>query len=66
MRVWEIFALGAAACVYFIARILPSKYSSAARSAISHMLFSRSPSFDPKRTVVPQKDILQAARAHAR
>lgn len=65
MRIWEVLVYGIAASAYVIARILPRKYSTRLRDAISHSLFSRSPKFDPKRTIVQHQDILEAARAHA-
>lgn len=66
MRPWEVLVYGMAAAVYFAARILPVRLSVRVREAISHALFSRSPQFDPKRTPVPYRDILEAARAHVR
>ncbi len=66
MRWWEIVAYGLVAAVYFAARVLPRQSARRVRDAISHALFSRSPRFDPKRIVVPYRDILEAARAHAR
>lgn len=66
MRLWEIVVYGAAAAAYFLARLLPGKLSRTIRDAISHVLFSRSPRFDPRLEEVPYRDILEAARAHAR
>ena len=66
MRLWEIAVYGATAAAYFMARLLPGKFSFRVRDAISHMLFSRSPRFDPHLEEVPYLDILEAARANAR
>ncbi|MBI3715411.1 MAG: glycosyltransferase [Betaproteobacteria bacterium] len=66
MRWWEIAIFGAIFPVYFLARLLPRGLSSRVRDAISHALFSRSPRFDPRVEEVPYRDILEAARAHAR
>ena len=66
MRLWEIAVYGATAAAYFMARLLPAKLSLRVRDAISHMLFSRSPRFDPHLEEVPYLDILEASRANAR
>ena len=66
MRIWEIVAYGLVAVIYAAARLLPRALSASLRDAISHALFSRSPRFDPRREEVAYRDILQAARAHAR
>lgn len=66
MRTWEIVVYGVMATGYFLARILPRKFSCRIRDAISHALFSRSPRFDPRLEEVPYRDILEAARANAR
>jgi len=64
MRWWEFPLYGAAAFAFATARILPVRARARAREAIIDALFNPAPRFDPHRSVVPYRDILEAARAH--
>lgn len=63
MRLWEYPAYGAVAAAYVLTRLIPG--TAGLREAIINALFSPAPAFDPGRTAVPYRDILEAARAHA-
>lgn len=63
MRWWEYPAFGTVAAAYTLTRLLPG--SAGLREAIINALFSPAPAFDPGRTAVPYRDILEAARADA-
>ena len=64
MRWWEFALYGAAALAIAAVSILPGRARARARGEIIHKLFSPAPRFDPHLTVVPHRDILEAARAN--
>lgn len=64
MRWWEYLLYGAAAFAFFTAHILPVRARVRVREAIIDALFNPAPRFDTHRTVVPYRNILEAARAH--
>lgn len=66
MRSWEVPLYGAVALVFVAARLLPAGLRASVRESMIHALFSPAPHFDPQRITVPHRDILEAARAHAR